>query len=195
MNTDRESIRSSFICVHRCSSVVLKKGQKGRASFNTGMRIMNTAGSRQQAVDGSRYAVVGSRCPTPPCPSASSVVKKGIGDWGLGISKEKSPVSASPRLRVKRNVLASSRLCVFALKSSPRPRVENRRRGVLLLIVLALLALFALIAVTFVILSTHEQRAAESQARVERYADPPDKLLNEALLQVFRGSNCPSSVL
>ena len=65
----------------------------------------------------------------------------------------------------------------------------------LLLIVLALLALFALIAVTFVILSTHEQRAAESQARVERYADPPDKLLNEALLQVFRGSNCPSSVL
>ncbi|MBN2216873.1 MAG: hypothetical protein JW719_05820, partial [Pirellulales bacterium] len=86
---------------------------------------------------------------------------------------------------VKKHVSAS--LCL---------RGENPpRRGAVLLIVLAVLALFALIGVTFVIVSSHQQRAAQTQARVDQYAEAPDELLNEALMQVLRGSNVQTSVL
>lgn len=63
-----------------------------------------------------------------------------------------------------------------------------RRRGVLLLVVLGLLATFGLIGITFVILTGHERRGAEAQRRVDQYADPADDLLNQALLELLRGS-------
>lgn len=69
------------------------------------------------------------------------------------------------------------------------------RRGVLLLIVLGLLALFALVGITFVMLTSHERRSAEASRRADRYAEPADTLLNQALMQVLRGTENPSSVL
>jgi len=69
------------------------------------------------------------------------------------------------------------------------------RRGVLLLIVLALLALFGMLGVAFVLLSGQAQRSAKSIERVELVSERPDKLLREAAMQVFRGTNNPASVL
>ncbi len=72
---------------------------------------------------------------------------------------------------------------------SPDPRTPppHARRGVLLLVVLAILALFALIAVAFVVLSGQAQRSAKSIERFEQVIDPPEKLLHQAAMQVFRG--------
>ncbi|MBN1591201.1 MAG: hypothetical protein JW888_16935 [Pirellulales bacterium] len=72
---------------------------------------------------------------------------------------------------------------------------ESARRGVLLLVVLGLLAMFALIGLTFVILTSHARRSAESQAKVDRYTDPPKELLNEVALQCLRGTTQSTSVL
>jgi len=68
-----------------------------------------------------------------------------------------------------------------------RPKHLGRRRGVLLIIILALLAMFALIAVAFVILTGHASSSAKSIQRVEQYHDPPQAELHRALMQVLRG--------
>jgi len=69
------------------------------------------------------------------------------------------------------------------------------RRGVLLLLVLAILALFALVAVAFVIISGQSQRSAKNMQRVDQTLEDPQKLLNEAMMQVARGPSNPISVL
>lgn len=61
------------------------------------------------------------------------------------------------------------------------------RRGVVLLIVLALLALFAMIGIAFVVLTGHARRSAKSVERIDRVTDPPRKALQQALMQVLRG--------
>lgn len=69
------------------------------------------------------------------------------------------------------------------------------RRGVLLLIVLALLALFGVTAVGFYIVATSGKRSADATVRTARDTERPEDRLNEALAQVLHGSNRPMSVL
>ncbi len=76
-----------------------------------------------------------------------------------------------------------------------RKNRDSPRRGVLLLVVLALLAMFALVGITFVMLTSHARRGAQAAARAEQYADPADDLLGEVVLQCLRGTIRPASVL
>ncbi|MBN2023001.1 MAG: hypothetical protein JW809_09415 [Pirellulales bacterium] len=98
----------------------------------------------------------------------------GIGDWGLG-ARGSGLGARESRLRLRG-------------RATPR-------RGVLLLVVLGLLAMFGLVGLTFVMLANHEQRGAQAQSRADLYADPADDLVGQAMLQVLRGSNDPQSVL
>jgi hypothetical protein len=66
---------------------------------------------------------------------------------------------------------------------------------VLLLLILALLSMFGLIAVAFVVLTGQSQRSAKSIERIDLVSDPPQKLLEQAAMQIFRGSNSPASVM
>jgi hypothetical protein len=66
---------------------------------------------------------------------------------------------------------------------------------VLLLLVMALLAMFALLIVAFIAVAMHDRRSAEIIARIDRVLDPPERLLNQAFGVVARGSASPASRL
>lgn len=68
------------------------------------------------------------------------------------------------------------------------------RRGVLLLIVLGMLAMFALIGLMFVLTSNQQLRSAKSSQRVEENADPPRQLLRDCIAQILRGATTRTSV-
>lgn len=73
---------------------------------------------------------------------------------------------------------------------------RSRRRGVVLLMVLALLSLFLLIGMTMVMISGQAKRSARSAARAEkRLAASHEELLDAAMLQVVAGTNNAGSVL
>ncbi len=72
---------------------------------------------------------------------------------------------------------------------------HRSRRGVLLLVILALLAMFGMVAVTFVVVASQARIAAEAHQRMDETTDPPRKLLNSALMQVLRGSTNPASAI
>jgi hypothetical protein len=74
-------------------------------------------------------------------------------------------------------------------------RPARSRRAVILLVMLGLLSLFTLIAVTFVVAAGQFRRGAATAASAERMGDPFDTLLQQALMQVARGSNHPQSVI
>lgn len=74
-------------------------------------------------------------------------------------------------------------------------RAHSARGGVILLIALAVLALFGLLALAFVLVAMHHQRTAAIAARAAQYPDNPQQTLDEALLQVLRGTDSPRSVL
>jgi len=76
-----------------------------------------------------------------------------------------------------------------------RATTNARRRGVLLLVVLGMLAMFGLIAVTFVILTGQAKRGAESHRRIDQYDSDPKEDLDNALMQVLRGTTNPQSVI
>src|SRR5215210_3589894 len=80
-------------------------------------------------------------------------------------------------------------------RSAMNTRLWNRRdrtrRGVVLMVVMGLLAMFMLIAITFVLSATAHRDAAKAAANLEQYGDPPDAMLNGALYQVIRGSRNP----
>jgi hypothetical protein len=69
------------------------------------------------------------------------------------------------------------------------------RRGVLLLLVLGLLALFALVAVAFVIISGQSQRSSKIMQRMDQTQNDPQRQLNEAMMQVARGPSNPCSMM
>jgi hypothetical protein len=69
------------------------------------------------------------------------------------------------------------------------------RRGVLLLIVLALLAMFGVLAIAFVILTGQTRRGADALRKVGQYDDQWEKTANQAALDLFRGSNNHQSPL
>lgn len=84
------------------------------------------------------------------------------------------------------------------MKTSSRNRrtsVAGRSRGVILLVMLGLLAMFTLIAVTFVVASGQFRRGAAAAAKAEQSGDPFESLLHQALMQVARGSNHPQSAI
>ncbi len=63
--------------------------------------------------------------------------------------------------------------------------------------ILALLAMFGLIAVAFVVLTGHAQRGAKSVARIGQSDSVTDSsqrtLLHQAAMQVFRGPGTPAA--
>ena len=62
------------------------------------------------------------------------------------------------------------------------------RRGVLLLVVLALLAMFAMVAVAFVVLTGAEKRSPDRVRNIGVVDDSPDKTLQSAFNVVVRGT-------
>lgn len=73
--------------------------------------------------------------------------------------------------------------------------MRRRPAGVVLLFVLALLALFALLMVTFVIVARQAKRSQMMAAHIERRQSDPQELLHAALLQILRGDNNAQSAL
>jgi hypothetical protein len=66
---------------------------------------------------------------------------------------------------------------------------------VILLVVMALLALFSVITITFVLVSSQSKRTAVAASRQELRGDSPQMLLDQAFYQVVRGTNNKLSVL
>lgn len=73
-------------------------------------------------------------------------------------------------------------------------RFASRRRGIVLLIVVSLLMLFLLVGATFVVVSSNSRHAAEVVSRRDLYTDDPQKLHEEALGILLRGSRGVSLV-
>ncbi|MGA2031103.1 MAG: hypothetical protein ABSG68_02500, partial [Thermoguttaceae bacterium] len=73
--------------------------------------------------------------------------------------------------------------------------IRNPRRGVLLLVILGLLAMFSLVAVAFVIVSSQSRRSADTGRRVGQTNLNPKQDLDQAMREVLRGSNNPQSVI
>lgn len=71
----------------------------------------------------------------------------------------------------------------------------KRRRGVLLLVVLGLLAMFAMIGLTFVMLTGQARRIAEVGRSMDVQYVPPRDDLDRAMAQVARGSTSPMSAI
>ncbi|MEI8375411.1 MAG: hypothetical protein WCJ35_21535 [Planctomycetota bacterium] len=73
--------------------------------------------------------------------------------------------------------------------------ITKPRRGVLLLVVLALLAMFAVVAVAFVVLTGVERKSAERVRTIDTVVVSPAKQLNSAFDIVLRGSTNPQSAI
>src|SRR5262245_13997593 len=68
------------------------------------------------------------------------------------------------------------------------PPAGAARKGVLLLVVLSLLVLFVMIALTYVLVATRHLQANRSYGRVGTTGQPPQELLDAAVMQVARGA-------
>ena len=83
---------------------------------------------------------------------------------------------------------------------SPLSPLPSSRRGVLLLVVLALLAIFALVGVAFVVMTHQAQRSALPVERIEQGTDtsqlaPARTLLQQAIMQVLHGPSGTATVM
>lgn len=72
---------------------------------------------------------------------------------------------------------------------------NDRRRGVILLVLLGMLALFGATAFAFVVIASHGNRAAKSLQRVDRVLFTPREDLEEAMRQALRDTRSTASVL
>ncbi len=81
------------------------------------------------------------------------------------------------------------------LSGSKFPRRRRQRRGVLLLVMLCLLILFAALGVTYVMVGSQYRKTSSVQPRLDQYAIDYRNQIDEAALQVLRGTTNPSSVL
>ncbi len=70
---------------------------------------------------------------------------------------------------------------------------STSRRGILLLLILALLAMFGMVAVAFVMLSSQTLSSSKVSQRHEQAYYPPPNDLDEAAMQLFRGTVNPLS--
>ena len=76
------------------------------------------------------------------------------------------------------------------MRTRSRPR---RRRGVLLLIVLCVLFMFLLLAITYAMVASKERTVTRNYARAERSGDPPNVVLDQIAMTLFRDTNDPRS--
>lgn len=70
-----------------------------------------------------------------------------------------------------------------------------RRSGLILLVVLGMLSLFSLLAVTYVVFAGQSRAASLAMARRDYRGTPPERLLDQALKQVLRGTDDAASAL
>ena len=76
---------------------------------------------------------------------------------------------------------------------APRGYRRRRRHGVLLLIVLCVLFMFLLLAITYAVVASKERTVTRNYARYERSGDPPNVMLDEIAMMLFRDTNDPHS--
>ncbi|MGQ9564842.1 MAG: hypothetical protein ACUVTH_15055, partial [Thermogutta sp.] len=76
------------------------------------------------------------------------------------------------------------------MRIQPKP---GSRNGVVLLITLAILSVFGLVVLAYVVLTGHTRRGAEAAKRFQEQYDPPEQTIMQAALEVIRGSNNPGS--
>ena len=69
------------------------------------------------------------------------------------------------------------------------------RRGVILLIVLSLLAMFGLVAIGFLVITSHNSRAAKTLQKVDQQANSPEEDLHRAAMQLICGPETADSAL
>jgi hypothetical protein len=74
-------------------------------------------------------------------------------------------------------------------------RNNQSRRGVILVVVLGMLALFALMSVTFVIVARQSRMSSHIDAKLDQVGDPPDRMNDQVLMQLLRGTNDSNSSL
>jgi hypothetical protein len=77
---------------------------------------------------------------------------------------------------------------------NPKSKIHNRKRGIVLLVVVSLLAMFILMGVAFAIVAMHYKNTAERVPQVERYGDPPQRESELILDQILFGTNGRSSL-
>lgn len=82
-----------------------------------------------------------------------------------------------------------------SLKRQMRSRHSRQRQGVILLVVLGILALFALVGVVYVVTSGQHNAAVRNEIKWEQVGDPPEALLNDAVLQLLVGTRNKASAL
>ena len=75
-------------------------------------------------------------------------------------------------------------------RSCAGPRIQ--REGVILLVVLGLLTLFALMTMTFILVAAQARRTAIASSQAEQHGDAPQDLLEEAAKQILRAPTTPS---
>jgi hypothetical protein len=76
------------------------------------------------------------------------------------------------------------------MRTRARP---HRRHGVLLLIVLCVLFMFLLLAITYAVVASKERSVTRNFARLERSGDPPNVVLDQLAMTLFRDTNDPHS--
>jgi hypothetical protein len=82
------------------------------------------------------------------------------------------------------------------LGSSPAPQSLARdRRGVLLVVVLSMLALFLLLGTAFLMTSSFYRDSTKASAKKDRTTNDPTSLNHRAMQQALRGTNNPNSTL
>lgn len=69
------------------------------------------------------------------------------------------------------------------------------RRGVLMLLVLGLLAMFGMVAIAFVIITGQFRQIAETQRRIDEYRQTPEEELEQVALAVLRGDENDTSAI
>ncbi|MBX7168895.1 MAG: hypothetical protein K1X74_21340 [Pirellulales bacterium] len=74
-------------------------------------------------------------------------------------------------------------------------RNSNARRGIILLVVMSIIALFAVITIGFVLVSSLELRTASLASKADQKGDAPGNLADAVMDQVLVGSKNPNSVI
>lgn len=94
------------------------------------------------------------------------------------------------------NILSNShRLQTSSWLRGRARRLDESRRGVLLLVVLSMLVLFMLVGTTFLITGSQYRTTSKVAEKANRAPIQADPLLNRALMQILRDTNNPRSAI
>ncbi len=72
--------------------------------------------------------------------------------------------------------------------------LQPRRQGVILLLVLAMLAMFAMLIATFMVVSSQQYREADSVQKLDRIVHSPEDDMQSAVVEMLVGGNAKTSV-